>query len=161
MRCLRSFLVLLGFGIGVSSVSKEHAIMTYPATLIQISIRKPADEVYAFTSDPHNLPRWAAGLSSSTLEQDGGQWVAESPMGKVKIKFAAKNNFGVVDHDVSLPNGEVVHNPLRIQKNGEGAEVIFTLYRLPGVSEKDFQADADKVRADLQKLKLLIETISG
>ena len=132
--------------------------MTYSATLIQISIHKPADEVYAFASNPHNLSKWAAGLSGSTIEQEGGQWIAESPMGKVKIKFAAKNSFGVVDHDVTLPTGQVVHNPLRIQKNGEGAEVIFTLYRLSGVSEKDFQADADKVRADLQKLKSLVES---
>ena len=132
--------------------------MTHPATLIQISISKPADEVYAFASDPHNLSKWAAGLSGSALEAERGQWVAESPMGKVKIKFAATNNFGVVDHDVTLPSGLIVHNPLRIQKNGEGAEVIFTLYRLPGVLEKDFQADAGRVRADLQKLKSLVES---
>ena len=29
-------------------------------------------------------------------------WIAESPMGTVKVKFAEKNQFGVLDHDVTL-----------------------------------------------------------
>ncbi|WP_438479938.1 SRPBCC family protein [Oleiharenicola lentus] len=134
--------------------------MIHPTSLIHISIRKPIEEIYNFISNPRNMSEWAAGLSGSPLTPDGDQWLADSPMGKVKIKFAPKNDFGIADHDVTLPNGQVVHNPLRVQKNGDGAEVIFTLYRLPGVSEKDFQADAAKVRADLAKLKALLESDS-
>lgn len=129
-----------------------------PATLLHTSIRRSAAEVYAFVSNPKNMSLWAAGLGRTPLQPKSGQWIAKSPMGTVKIKFTPRNSLGVVDHEVTLPNGEIVLNPLRVQKNGPAAEVIFTLYRLPGVSEKVYRADAAKVRADLNKLKSLLES---
>ncbi|MNT73643.1 hypothetical protein D3C72_2123730 [compost metagenome] len=74
-------------------------------------------------------------------------------MGKVKVKFTPQNNFGVIDHEVTLPSGEVVHNPLRVLKNGKGSEVVFTLYRRPEVSDQEFEADAKAVTKDLETLK--------
>ncbi len=66
--------------------------------------RRPAD-VYEFVSDPRNLPRWAAGLARSEIKQEGDEWVADAPFGKVKVRFAEKNHFGVMDHDVRLESG--------------------------------------------------------
>jgi hypothetical protein len=53
-------------------------------------------------------------------------WIAESPMGKVKVKFVEKNKFGVLDHDVTLPSGVKVYNPMRVFPNNDGSELIFT-----------------------------------
>ena len=127
--------------------------MTYPARHISVPISKSAEDVYKFISNPLNMPKWAAGLSQSTLTKSGEDWMAESPMGKVKVRFTPPNNLGVVDHDVTLPSGEVVHNPLRVLKNGKGAEVVFTLYRRPGVSDQEFEKDAKAVNKDLETLK--------
>jgi hypothetical protein len=113
--------------------------------------------VYAFASEPANLPRWASGLSSGIEEVDG-EWVAESPMGRVKVALAARNDLGVLDHDVTLPSGETVHNPMRVLANGDGSEVVFTLYRRPGVSGGEYEADAATVVADLRRLKELLES---
>jgi hypothetical protein len=82
--------------------------------------RRPAD-VYAFASNPENLPRWAAGLASSEVKRDGDMWLADSPFGKVRIKFTEPNPFGVLDHDVELESGVVVHNPMRVVPNGYGS----------------------------------------
>lgn len=71
-------------------------------------------EVYDFAADPLNLPKWAAGLAGSEVERDGDQWFTESPMGRVTFTFAPQNDFGVLDHDVTLPSGEIVYNPLRV-----------------------------------------------
>jgi len=131
--------------------------MIYPARHISVSIPKSSETVYKFVSDPMNMPKWAAGLSKSTLTKSGEDWIAESPMGKVKVRFAPQNNLGVVDHDVTMPSGEVVHNPLRVQKNGKGSEVVFTLYRRPGVSDQEFEADAKAVTKDLETLKNLFK----
>jgi hypothetical protein len=49
-------------------------------------------------------------------------------MGRVKVKFADKNKFGILDHDVTLPSGEQVYNPVRVFPNNGGSELIFTLY---------------------------------
>lgn len=124
---------------------------------ISIDIDRPVSEVYDFAADPLNLPSWAAGLAGSTVERDGEQWVTESPMGRVTFSFVPRNDFGVLDHDVTLPSGESVHNPLRVIRDGEGCEVVFTLRRRPEMTDEDFERDADAVARDLATLKSLVE----
>lgn len=105
------------------------------------------EAVYAFASNPVELPRWAAGLADPTL--------AESD-----VEFAARNEFGVLDHVVRLPSGEAFYNPMRVIPAGLGVprcEVVFTLRRGPGVTNEEFEADAAAVAADLETLRDLIE----
>src|SRR3712207_4096731 len=124
---------------------------------ISVSIGRPAGEVYAFAADPGNLPRWAAGLAAGEVKRAGDGWVMDSPMGTVRVRFAEPNTFGVLDHDVTLPSGEVVHNPMRVVPNGRGCEMTFTLFRRPGVSDEEFRDDAGRVEQDLRQLKRLVE----
>ena len=77
--------------------------------------------------------------------------------GKIKIRFADQNAFGVLDHDVTLPSGVTIHNPMRVMANGEGSEVVFSLFHLPGVSDAKFADDATWVMKDLQTLKRVLE----
>jgi hypothetical protein len=46
---------------------------------------------------------------------------------------------------------------LRVVANGENSEVTFTLFRLPGMDDEKFTADAAWVMRDLQKLKDVLE----
>jgi hypothetical protein len=131
----------------MASVSSEH---------LSVLIDHPADAVYAFVADPANLPRWAAGLGSS-VEQVDGRWVAQSPMGRIEVEFAPRNDYGVLDHHVTLPSGETVHNPMRVIPDGDGCEAVFTLRRAEGVTDEDHARDAGAVRADLATLKHLME----
>lgn len=124
---------------------------------VSVSIaRRPAD-VYAFVSDPRNLPQWASGLARSEVKRDGDAWIVEAPFGTVTIRFAERNSFGVLDHDVELASGGVVHNPMRVVPNGEGSEFIFTLFRQPGMSDARFSEDRMTIEKDLAKLKELLE----
>ena len=66
---------------------------------VSIFIACSPSKVYQFASNPENLPRWAAGLTSTELSQDGDVWIAQAPFGRVKIRFAAHNSFGVMDHE--------------------------------------------------------------
>jgi len=130
--------------------------MIFQSRHISVSIDRPADRVYAFVSSPGNLPQWAAGLSGS-IKNVNGEWIAESPMGKIKIEFAEKNRFGILDHTVTLPSGEEVNNPMRVFSNSSGSELVFTLYRRPGMSDRMFDEDAKAVAKDLETLKSLLE----
>ncbi|MBI2559037.1 SRPBCC family protein [Candidatus Woesearchaeota archaeon] len=123
---------------------------------ITVSINASADEVFEFASNPENLPKWAAGLSGSIKKVDG-DWLAESPMGTVKIKFAEKNKFGILDHDVTLPSGEKVYNPMRVFPNNDGSEIIFTLYQRLDMPDEMFAEDSKLVKSDLERLKGLLE----
>ena len=130
--------------------------MTFMAKHISVSTNRSADQVYEFVSDPENLPKWAAGLSGS-IKKVNDDWITESPMGRVKVKFAEKNKFGVLDHDVTLPSGVKVYNPMRVLPNNDGSELVFTLYRRPDESDQQFAEDAKAVERDLAKLKTLLE----
>ncbi|MDT0542279.1 MULTISPECIES: SRPBCC family protein [Streptomyces] len=124
---------------------------------ISTHIDRPAKDVYDYASNPSNLPQWAHGLGDSIAEIDG-QWIAESsPMGRVVVAFAPENEFGVLDHDVTLPSGETVYNPVRVIADGGGCEVVFTLRRQPDMSDEDFQRDTDAVTRDLATLKQVME----
>ncbi|QIK67756.1 SRPBCC family protein [Nocardioides sp. HDW12B] len=126
---------------------------------IDVHITRPMSEVYVFAADPLNLPRWASGLAGATVERDGEQWVTESPMGRVTFAFAPRNELGVLDHDVTLPSGQVVHNPVRVIRDGDECDVVFTLRQAPGTSDEEVERDAATVAADLTTLKAVVEAL--
>jgi hypothetical protein len=123
---------------------------------ISVSINRPANEVYEFASNPENLPQWATGLRGS-IKKVKGEWTADTPMGKAKIRFAEKNQFGILDHDVILESGVTFHNPMRVVPNGQSSEVIFTLFCQPDMSDEKFSEDAEWVEKDLTILRDLLE----
>jgi hypothetical protein len=124
---------------------------------ISTRIARPVEDVYAYASDPANLPAWAQGLGGS-IEKTDGQWVAgSSPMGRVVVAFSPRNELGVLDHYVTLPSGKTVYNPVRVIADGTGSEVVFTLRRQPEMTDADFRRDAGMVAADLARLKELTE----
>ncbi|MGW5350646.1 SRPBCC family protein [Streptomyces sp. NPDC004031] len=124
---------------------------------LAVRIARPAADVYAYAADPTHLPAWAHGLSGA-IRQEGEVWIADSPMGRVTVAFAPPNDFGVLDHDVTLPTGETVHNPVRVLPDGDStAEIVFTLRRLPGMTDAGFATDAATVTADLERLRGLLE----
>ena len=131
--------------------------MTFKSTYISISINIPRDKVYQFASNPENFSKWLAFVKSVSKQTDT-IWSAESDLGKIEIELSPKNEFGIIDHVVKLPDGTKVYNPLRVIKNGEGSEVTFTLFKLPETTDKDFAVDAESVKADLQTLKDILES---
>lgn len=124
---------------------------------LSVYIDLPPGKVYDFASDPRNLPRWAAGLARSEVKKEGDLWTMESPLGRVKVRFAERNAFGVLDHDVTLESGVTVHNPMRVLPQGRGSEFTFTLIRQPGTPDDQFRADKAAVEKDLSALKDLLE----
>jgi Polyketide cyclase / dehydrase and lipid transport len=119
-------------------------------------IDRPAEAVYAYAVDPANIPEWAPGLGNG-VENVDGRWFVDTSMGRVGVAFAERNPFGVLDHEVTLPSGEVVYNPMRVVRDGDGCEVVFTVRRRPGMSDEEFAEDAAAVAADLARLKRIVE----
>jgi hypothetical protein len=128
----------------------------YESRVISIAIDRDWREIYEAIWQPVDFPKWASGLSKSVLIPEGNAWKAEGPGGEIRIAFTGHNAFGVMDHTVRLEDGTQVYVPLRIIRNGDGAEVQFTLFRLPGMSDEKFAADAEWVMRDLKTLKVLV-----
>lgn len=131
--------------------------MELESTHVSTYIAADPAEVYAYASDPARLPEWAAGLAGG-IRQEGDRWVADAPFGEVEVRFTPANDLGVLDHEVVLPDGTVVLNPMRVVRADEGAEVIFTVRRRPGMSAADLASDAEAVAADLATLRRRLET---
>ncbi|KAF1045877.1 MAG: hypothetical protein GAK35_01233 [Herbaspirillum frisingense] len=127
-----------------------------PVLILHATLPVPAGQAYAFLADPRNMTQWASGLGQG-LRQEGDAWVADGEQGKVTIRFAASNPYGVLDHEVTLPDGARVAVPMRVVANGEQAsELMFTLFRQPGMDVARFTADAKWVMGDLQRLQQLL-----
>jgi len=107
---------------------------------IRISIAAAPAAVYEFASNPANLPKWASGI----------------PKG-AKVEFAERNHLGVLDHMVTLASGQRVLVPLRVNVNGSGSEVVFTLNQTPDMSDARMEEDAKLVMKDLAALKKAVE----
>jgi len=123
---------------------------------LSVSIECRPDRVYAFVSNPGNLPRWAAGLCKSVSKSDAG-WIVETTQGPMPLRFVEKNDLGVLDHYVSPAPGLEVYVPMRVLPNGSGAEVLFTLFQLHGMSDEKYAEDAGLVARDLETLKDVLE----
>jgi uncharacterized protein YndB with AHSA1/START domain len=124
---------------------------------LDVIVHATPEAVFDVARDPANLPRWAAGLATGeVVSAEDGTLAVDSPMGRVTVVFTPRNDLGVLDHEVTLPSGERVHNPLRVLPHPDGAEVVFTL-RQGDATDEAFAQDAALVQADLLRLKTLVE----
>ncbi|SDE12548.1 Polyketide cyclase / dehydrase and lipid transport [Nocardioides lianchengensis] len=119
-------------------------------------IRCAPAEVYAYAADPDHLPAWAAGLAQAEVTREGDTLLVDSPMGRVTVRFVPANDLGVLDHDVTLPSGTTVTNPVRVLAHPEGAEVVFTVRQIE-LSDDEFENDVRTVAADLGRLRSILE----
>jgi GrpB-like predicted nucleotidyltransferase (UPF0157 family) len=141
----------------VGAVAEEWAAATgwtAEARTVSVTIPRGAREVAAYVSEPRNLPAWSF---LEAIEPAGDAWVATVPGGdRVRMTFAPPNGLGVVDHDVELPTGEVVHVPLQVVPGGAGSVVLLTALRRPGMTDAEWAADVAAVEADLAALRALL-----
>lgn len=123
---------------------------------LTVSISCNSQKVYEFVSNLENMPKWAKTFCRSIKKADG-EWIIETPQDVVKIRIAPKNDFGILDHTVIPAHGMEVFVPVRVVPNGSGAEVIFTLFQQPGMSDQDFARDQGMIEQDLATLKQVLE----
>lgn len=130
--------------------------------VISETIAAAAGQVYEFARQRENLHLWASGLASADIEDEGDHWVVtDSPMGRIQIRMAPRNDFGVLDHDVTTPDGVTTHNAFRVTPVDEGCALTFVVLRMAGADDDAFEKDATHVRKDLRALKMLIEKNAG
>ncbi len=132
---------------------------TAQAINISVTITRPFEDVYAFVAELQNFPIWAAGVGKLRRKTAAHEWLVETLSGQsARLRMTPKNNFGVADHFVFPEDSdEEIYVPLRVLRNLEGSEVVFTLFRMPGMDDAQFKADETLVRKDLDALKKHLE----
>ena len=125
---------------------------------VSVEIDVPPPEVYRCVRDPAQLPKWAAGICKSvTVHADVWHVDTGGELGTVLLAFCPDNDFGVLDHRVTLPGGQSQNNPVRVVANGEGSELMFTVFQSEGMSDAQFLKDVQAVTRDLKTIKVLLE----
>ncbi len=130
--------------------------MIFASRTLSVSIDCHPSKVYGFVSSPENLPKWATAFCKS-VRKSNADWIVDTPQGPMKVRFVEKNGFGVLDHYVNPAPGVEVYVPMRVLPNGSGSEVIFTLFRLPDMSDEKYAEDVGLVEQDLRTLKKMLE----
>jgi hypothetical protein len=130
--------------------------LTMQTTTIGVTIERPADQVYEFVRDATTLPRYTT-LFRAVRPAGPDKWIADTDQGEMALRFVPQNSFRVLDHHVRLRPDLEVLNHMRVLPNGHGAEVIFTLFHRPEMSDTEFEEDRKSVETDLHKLKSVLE----
>ncbi len=123
-----------------------------------IDIDAPAQEVFAFVSDPGRLPQWAIGFAKA-IERDGDAWFVTTASGeRVEVAVSADPPSGVVDFLMRPAPGVELPARSRVVAGGEGCAYVFTLFQAPGMPDEVFEAQAAEVGRELTVLKAYAET---
>ena len=75
--------------------------MTAESRHLGVRIARPAAAVHAFASNPANLPRWAPGLGSTVVQEDG-EWFVETTEGAWMTDAEFDRDTGLVNGDLAL-----------------------------------------------------------
>jgi hypothetical protein len=124
---------------------------------ISISIGCPLADAYAYLARPANFEAWAAIEPGSFHQRPDGDWEGETPFGFRHFRFTPPNAFGVLDHAIFEPGGEVRYNPMRVTPNDEGTDLTFTFFRREGMDDAQFASAVEWITTDFLALKSLLE----
>jgi hypothetical protein len=130
---------------------------TFDVQAVEIE-RAPAD-VFAFVSDPANLPRWARAFRAADAERAR----LETPAGSVEIglRTLADADGGVVDWELTFPDGAVALAQSRVTRTTRGTTIYSFVLHAPPVPLAEIEgALAQQIRTlreELASLKAVLE----
>ncbi len=134
---------------------------TLTTETLRITIDAPYDEVTTYLAEPASAHEWATEFFAGPLSKGSGEeWVAQVPMmgGEVRYRQEIDLERGVIDLYLA-PRGVEFGPPLpvRIVPNGDGADVLWTLTRFPGVPDEQWRASLQSMQRELDNLKRTLE----
>lgn len=125
-----------------------------------IEIAAPRATVFAFVSNPNNLPRWAHAFASV----DGGRARLATPAGEVEIALhtVADSRSGTIDWRMEFPDGTVGVAQSRVSETTRGTSIYSFVLHAPPVPlehlEGALEAQMKTLREELATLKKLLES---
>jgi hypothetical protein len=124
---------------------------------LTISIDAPFTKVATDLADPATHPEWAKEFFSGAAKRtESGEVHVSVPMmgGVVRFKIEADTKRGVLDLFLA-PEGVDFGAPLpvRLIKNGDGVDVLWTLTRVPGTPDSAWEHGLASMEKELLALK--------
>lgn len=128
------------------------------AHTVSYSIARPMRDVFEFILEPANFSKWGFAGDVELTRINADEWAAETSVGRRILTFPRRNDFGVLDYRMRLAvDGPQMLMPMRVQPNGDGAELIYTFLQRPGSSDEEWQSVIEWFSTDLVALKSMLE----
>jgi len=126
--------------------------------VVVVSINRPFQEVYDYLAEPSNLSQWGTNFGTEMRHVSGSDYEVDIPAGKVMLRFAERNRFGVIDFAIYPMGAEPgPPTPARVYPNGDGTDVAITMFKFPGITDEKFDSDEEWMRSDLGRMKIILE----
>lgn len=139
---------------------------TLTTETLSVTINATFDDVVADLADPLTHPEWGTEFFAGPAtpgERPGEAVVAIPAMGgPVRMRIDADPACGRID--MVFAPGEAPFGPplpIRVIPNGDGVDVLFTLARLPGQPDTDWEAGLEGMRRELENLRRRHEEVGG
>ena len=133
----------------------------FQSRTLTVAIARDPDVVFAYVSQPANLPHWAPSFCKSIRHANAqtreDRWILTTADGEVVFYFLPTNTLGILDHVVMIAPGLEVHVPMRVVPNGDGSEFMLTIFQQPNMTQEAFERDIAFIERDLRTLKTLME----
>lgn len=127
-----------------------------------LSIDAPKERVFDFVSNVENLPKWATVFCRRLRKDDRGRWRVLSPDGEIFFRIDANAEAGLVDMRGGPDEGAMAYWPARIVACPDGQALLtFTAFQYPGMTDEQFGAACDGLKAEFPRLKALAEAHAG
>lgn len=138
---------------------------TLETATVGVTIDADFDDVVSDLADPVAHTQWATEFFAGGAEPLGeGEVRVNVPRmgGPARLRIDAERERGVVDLYLA-PEGRPFGPPLpiRVLRNGDGADVLFTLARFPGMPDDAWTAGVESMERELQALKHRHESGAG
>ena len=130
---------------------------TLETTTLSVTIDAPFERVVADLADPTSHPEWATEFFAgparpvSTTEAE-----VDVPMmgGPARLRVDADRGRGVVDVALAPGGGDYGPPiPVRVVRNGDGVDVLWTLARTPGIPDAAWEQGVAAMRRELEALR--------
>jgi hypothetical protein len=138
---------------------------TTETNTLTVTIDAPFDTVANELADPIAQTEWGTEFFAGRGERRGdGTVIAEVPMmgGPVQFRIDAVKEHGIFDLYLA-PVGTRFGPPLpvRLVRNGDGVDVLWTLGRMPGAPQEVWEASISSMARELENLRHRGEPLSG
>ena len=130
---------------------------TLTTQTVSVTIDAAPKQVSADLMNVESHPEWGTEFFSEGVEDLGdGSWRVNIPMmgGNARMRIDGNEALGIIDMYIApegVPFGAPL--PVRVVPNGDGSDVLFTLTRLPGQTDEDWQAGIASMQRELTRLK--------
>ena len=124
---------------------------------LTISIDAPLAKVTSDLADPATHPEWAKEFFSGPAKKtESSEVLVPAPMmgGVVRFKIDADIDLGLLDLFIAPEGADFgMPIPVRLIKNGDGVDVLWTLTRFPGMPDLAWEQGLAGMERELLALK--------